>query len=186
MLLAIVANCVFMAQSANDLKEDKTAEYTFTAIYTVEAIVKAFARGVILADHTLLRDPWNWLDVIVLSSACVSSYVSASTPPLLHSPPATPPDATPFSTDFLLTSWCLRSRRYVMMMVSSLGNMTSLRTLRVLRALKSVTALPGLRIICTALIEAVQRLRDVRSSASLSLSRTLLHMLPCPHSVHRR
>lgn len=59
-----------------------------------------------------------------------------------------------------------------MMMVSSLGNMTSLRTLRVLRALKSVTALPGLRIICTALIEAVQRLRDVRSSAPLLHSLT--------------
>ena len=105
MLLAIVANCVLMAQSANDIKDDKTAEYTFTAIYTVEAIVKALARGVILADHTLLRDPWNWLDVIVLSSACVCLSRLATSVlldcPLLSSFHATPRNATLISPRFL-------------------------------------------------------------------------------------
>lgn len=40
--------------------------YIFTGIYTVEAILKCFSRGFILDKHTYLRDPWNWLDFIVI------------------------------------------------------------------------------------------------------------------------
>lgn len=43
----------------------------FTIIYTVEGTVKMLARGFILADFTYLRDAWNWLDFIVVSSALV-------------------------------------------------------------------------------------------------------------------
>lgn len=43
--------------------------YTFTAIYTIEFIVKALARGFILTPFTYLRDPWNWLDFLVIGLA---------------------------------------------------------------------------------------------------------------------
>ena len=56
---------LFMAMNIDEY----VPEYTFLAIYTIEAIVKAFARGVIMAKHTYLRDPWNWLDFVVLISA---------------------------------------------------------------------------------------------------------------------
>jgi hypothetical protein len=42
---------------------------TFTAIYTVESLVKILARGFILSPFTYLRDAWNWLDFVVVSLA---------------------------------------------------------------------------------------------------------------------
>jgi hypothetical protein len=45
--------------------------YVFTAIYTVEALTKCIARGFILKKFTFLRDPWNWLDFIVITLAYV-------------------------------------------------------------------------------------------------------------------
>ena len=45
--------------------------YIFTAIYTAEALIKCVARGFILEKHTFLRDPWNWLDFIVIIVAYV-------------------------------------------------------------------------------------------------------------------
>lgn len=45
--------------------------YVFTVIYTLEALVKCIARGFILEKFTFLRDPWNWLDFIVIISAYV-------------------------------------------------------------------------------------------------------------------
>ncbi|BHF68879.1 hypothetical protein SprV_0301192000 [Sparganum proliferum] len=50
---------------------------------------------------------------------------------------------------------------YMMFVVPSLGNLSALRSLRVLRALKTVTAIPGLRTIIGALMDAVLHLRDV-------------------------
>ena len=43
--------------------------YVFTIIYTIEALTKCVARGFILEKHTFLRDPWNWLDFIVITLA---------------------------------------------------------------------------------------------------------------------
>jgi hypothetical protein len=40
--------------------------YAFTIIYTLEAIIKILARGFILDEFSFLRDPWNWLDLIVI------------------------------------------------------------------------------------------------------------------------
>ncbi|VDD80648.1 unnamed protein product [Mesocestoides corti] len=48
-----------------------------------------------------------------------------------------------------------------MFVVPSLGNLSALRSLRVLRALKTVTAVPGLKTIIGALMDAVMHLRDV-------------------------
>lgn len=41
----------------------------FTTIYTFESFIKILARGFILERFTYLRDPWNWLDFIVITLA---------------------------------------------------------------------------------------------------------------------
>lgn len=46
-----------------------TGRIFFTGIYTLEAVVKAVSRGMILHDFTYLRDVWNWLDFVVVGLA---------------------------------------------------------------------------------------------------------------------
>uniref|UniRef100_A0A8B9W398 Sodium channel protein n=1 Tax=Anas zonorhyncha TaxID=75864 RepID=A0A8B9W398_9AVES len=73
-MLTILTNCVFMTWSK--LPEwTKNVEYTFTGIYTFEFLVKILARGFCIDDFTCLRDPWNWLDFIVISFAYVTEFV---------------------------------------------------------------------------------------------------------------
>ncbi|XP_068051865.1 sodium channel protein type 2 subunit alpha-like [Anomalospiza imberbis] len=73
-MLTILANCVFMTwRSLPDWAKD--VEYTFTGIYTIEFLVKVFARGFCINDFTCLRDPWNWLDFVVISFAYVTEFV---------------------------------------------------------------------------------------------------------------
>ncbi|XP_041328902.1 sodium channel protein type 2 subunit alpha-like isoform X9 [Pyrgilauda ruficollis] len=74
-MLTILANCVFMTW--RNLPEwAKDVEYTFTGIYTFEFLVKVFARGFCINDFTCLRDPWNWLDFVVISFAYVTEFVN--------------------------------------------------------------------------------------------------------------
>ncbi|NWU88898.1 SCN1A protein, partial [Upupa epops] len=74
-MLTILTNCVFMTW--NNLPEwAKNVEYTFTGIYTFEFLVKILARGFCINDFTCLRDPWNWLDFVVISFAYVTEFVN--------------------------------------------------------------------------------------------------------------
>ncbi|KAL8566099.1 hypothetical protein ACOMHN_051825 [Nucella lapillus] len=50
-------------------------KHVFLGIYTVEAIVKLLARGFILKRFTFLRDPWNWLDFVVICSAYLTMAI---------------------------------------------------------------------------------------------------------------
>ncbi|CAF3763063.1 unnamed protein product [Rotaria sp. Silwood1] len=71
-MITILTNCVFMT-----LKNvPETNEYVFTIIYTLEALTKCVARGFILEKHTFLRDPWNWLDFIVITLAYITFFVN--------------------------------------------------------------------------------------------------------------
>ncbi|XP_035752079.1 sodium channel protein type 2 subunit alpha isoform X6 [Egretta garzetta] len=73
-MLTILTNCVFMTW--NNLPDwTKNVEYTFTGIYTFEFLVKILARGFCINDFTCLRDPWNWLDFVVISFAYVTEFV---------------------------------------------------------------------------------------------------------------
>ncbi|XP_064019856.1 sodium channel protein type 2 subunit alpha-like [Pogoniulus pusillus] len=74
-MLTILANCVFMTWS-NLPEWTKNVEYTFTGIYTFEFLVKILARGFCINDFTCLRDPWNWLDFIVISFAYITEFVN--------------------------------------------------------------------------------------------------------------
>lgn len=42
--------------------------YIFLAIYTVEMVIKIIAKGFALHKYTYLRNPWNWLDFVVITS----------------------------------------------------------------------------------------------------------------------
>ncbi|XP_059965972.1 sodium channel protein type 5 subunit alpha isoform X4 [Mesoplodon densirostris] len=73
-MCTILTNCVFMAQH-DPPPWTKYVEYTFTAIYTFECLVKILARGFCLHAFTFLRDPWNWLDFSVIVMAYVSENI---------------------------------------------------------------------------------------------------------------
>nr|XP_035950116.1 sodium channel protein type 5 subunit alpha isoform X6 [Halichoerus grypus] len=73
-MCTILTNCVFMAQH-DPPPWTKYVEYTFTAIYTFESLIKILARGFCLHAFTFLRDPWNWLDFSVIVMAYVSENI---------------------------------------------------------------------------------------------------------------
>lgn len=45
-----------------------SCRYIFLAIYTGEMVIKTISKGFILNKYTYLRNPWNWLDFIVITS----------------------------------------------------------------------------------------------------------------------
>ncbi|KAK3529403.1 hypothetical protein QTP70_031133, partial [Hemibagrus guttatus] len=73
-MITILSNCVFMTMS-NPPAWSKTVEYVFTGIYTFEATIKVVSRGFCIGSFTFLRDPWNWLDFMVISMAYVTEFV---------------------------------------------------------------------------------------------------------------
>lgn len=42
--------------------------FVFLAIYTIEMVIKIIAKGFLLNKYTYLRNPWNWLDFVVIAS----------------------------------------------------------------------------------------------------------------------
>uniref|UniRef100_A0A8D3DXE8 Sodium channel protein n=1 Tax=Scophthalmus maximus TaxID=52904 RepID=A0A8D3DXE8_SCOMX len=73
-MVTILTNCVFMTMS-DPPSWSKTVEYVFTGIYTFEATIKILSRGFCVGDFTFLRDPWNWLDFMVISMAYLTEFV---------------------------------------------------------------------------------------------------------------
>uniref|UniRef100_A0A8C3CP93 Sodium channel protein n=1 Tax=Cairina moschata TaxID=8855 RepID=A0A8C3CP93_CAIMO len=73
-MITILTNCVFMTLS-NPPAWSKNVEYTFTGIYTFESLIKILSRGFCIDDFTFLRDPWNWLDFMVISMAYITEFV---------------------------------------------------------------------------------------------------------------
>ncbi|XP_047672352.1 sodium channel protein type 4 subunit alpha B isoform X3 [Tachysurus fulvidraco] len=73
-MVTILSNCVFMTMS-DPPEWSKTMEYVFTGIYTFEALIKVLSRGFCIGDFTFLRDPWNWLDFMVISMAYITEFV---------------------------------------------------------------------------------------------------------------
>ncbi|TRY93604.1 hypothetical protein DNTS_033314, partial [Danionella cerebrum] len=55
--------------------QSSSLEYVFTGIYTFEATVKVLSRGFCIGPFTFLRDPWNWLDFMVISMAYITEFV---------------------------------------------------------------------------------------------------------------
>ncbi|XP_045691912.1 sodium channel protein type 9 subunit alpha [Phyllostomus hastatus] len=74
-MCTILTNCIFMTLS-NPPEWTKNVEYTFTGIYTFESLIKILARGFCVGQFTFLRDPWNWLDFIVIVFAYLTEFVN--------------------------------------------------------------------------------------------------------------
>ncbi|XP_074552328.1 sodium channel protein type 4 subunit alpha B [Halichoeres trimaculatus] len=73
-MVTILTNCAFMTMS-DPPAWSKTVEYIFTGIYTFEATVKVLSRGFCMGGFTFLKDPWNWLDFMVISMAYLTEFV---------------------------------------------------------------------------------------------------------------
>ncbi|XP_026073218.1 sodium channel protein type 1 subunit alpha-like [Carassius auratus] len=73
-MFTILANCTFMVYSQPP-DWAKNVEYAFTGIYTFEALIKIIARGFCVGQFTFLRDPWNWLDFMVIVMAYLTEFV---------------------------------------------------------------------------------------------------------------
>ncbi|KAL4636203.1 sodium channel protein type 2 subunit alpha-like [Arapaima gigas] len=73
-MLTILTNCAFMTMS-NPPEWTKIVEYVFTGIYTFECSIKILAKGFCIGKFTFLRDPWNWLDFIVIVLAYVTEFI---------------------------------------------------------------------------------------------------------------
>ena len=52
-----------------------TASQVFTCIYTYESAVKLLSRGFCLNKFTYMRDPWNWLDFVVVGMSYITLVV---------------------------------------------------------------------------------------------------------------
>nr|XP_033490469.1 sodium channel protein type 4 subunit alpha B-like [Epinephelus lanceolatus] len=77
-LVTVLTNCVFMTMS-NPPEWRETAEHVFTAIYTLEVLIKMMSRGLCFGSFTFLRDPWNWLDILVVLTGYLTWIVSIKT-----------------------------------------------------------------------------------------------------------
>ncbi|XP_070542290.1 sodium channel protein 1 brain-like isoform X2 [Ptychodera flava] len=77
-MLTIIVNCFFLAWNQTSRYPDimNISEYVFTGLYTLEMLVKLFARGFVIYKFTYLRDPWNWLDFIVITLAYITIKVN--------------------------------------------------------------------------------------------------------------
>ncbi|XP_066950871.1 sodium channel protein 1 brain-like isoform X1 [Macrobrachium rosenbergii] len=73
-MATILLNCVFLAMTETVAE----AEYMFLAIYSAEMLVKTVAKGFILNKYTYLRNPWNWLDFVVIASGYVTLVIELS------------------------------------------------------------------------------------------------------------
>ncbi|XP_017482425.1 PREDICTED: sodium channel protein 60E [Rhagoletis zephyria] len=63
-MATILFNCIFLAMT----ETVEEAEYIFLAIYSIEMVIKIVAKGFLLNKYTYLRNPWNWLDFVVITS----------------------------------------------------------------------------------------------------------------------
>lgn len=45
-----------------------THRYIFLSLYSCEMVIKVIAKGFVLNKYAYLRNPWNWLDFVVITS----------------------------------------------------------------------------------------------------------------------
>ena len=68
--ILIIINCIFLFLETIDKFEIYSDYYhnTFTIIFTIEMLLKIIAYGFVMEDYCYLRDPWNWVDFIIVIS----------------------------------------------------------------------------------------------------------------------
>ena len=90
-------------------------------------LLKIVSRGFVLHSYAYLRDPWNWLDFIVVALAyvdliCLNKIYDKD-------------DNSAYLMNFSL-------HRYITM-APNIANFTAIRTVRVLRALRTISVISG-------------------------------------------
>ncbi|KAM4573130.1 sodium channel protein type 4 subunit alpha B-like isoform 2-T2 [Odontesthes bonariensis] len=73
-MLTILINCVFMMISVPVLS--RFMEDVFMAVYTFDFTLKILSRGFCVGRFTFLWDPWNWLDVLILTAGFAAQFTS--------------------------------------------------------------------------------------------------------------
>ncbi|XP_060933384.1 sodium channel protein type 4 subunit alpha B-like isoform X2 [Limanda limanda] len=71
-MMTILTNCGFMMISST---WSRIAEFVFSAVYVFEVVIKILSRGFCVGRFTFLRDPWNWLDCVVVITAFLPEFL---------------------------------------------------------------------------------------------------------------
>ncbi|EDV26563.1 uncharacterized protein TRIADDRAFT_54699 [Trichoplax adhaerens] len=77
-LLIILSNCVLLAFRPEEISSYNTIEIGYNVVYTIEMTLKIIARGFIIHRFAYLRDPWNWLDFLVVVLGFVAAIPQLS------------------------------------------------------------------------------------------------------------
>uniref|UniRef100_A0A7S3DJI7 Calcium-channel protein CCH1 n=1 Tax=Palpitomonas bilix TaxID=652834 RepID=A0A7S3DJI7_9EUKA len=109
----------------------------FITIFTIEMLLKIFALGLILHKGAYLRDPWNWIDCIVV---VISLFIW-----VMEEVAAAGSSSGGFSENTLATLKALRS----------------LRTFRALRPLRVVNRNPGMKVAVLCLLKSLPSMANV-------------------------
>uniref|UniRef100_A0A8C4WR28 Voltage-dependent L-type calcium channel subunit alpha n=1 Tax=Eptatretus burgeri TaxID=7764 RepID=A0A8C4WR28_EPTBU len=138
-LMTIFANCLALALYVPFPEDDsntnnanlESVEYIFLVIFTVEAVLKIFAYGLLLHPNAYLRNGWNLLDFIIVVVGLFSVVLEQIT------------------KDGHTSSGAL---------VGSKGggfDVKALRAFRVLRPLRLVSGVPSLQVVLNSIIKAM-------------------------------
>lgn len=70
-IIVIVSNSIFLAFEIPGLETTQfqmTLEYVYLGLYTIEMVLKIFGMNFFMTKNSYLRDPWNVLDLIIVTS----------------------------------------------------------------------------------------------------------------------
>jgi len=79
-VLLVISNCIFLAMDTpghqdQDLTQVlETAEYIFSGLFVAEMLIKIIGLGFVLGASSFLRDWWNVLDFIIITTGLVSLF----------------------------------------------------------------------------------------------------------------
>ncbi|XP_037985392.1 sodium channel protein type 5 subunit alpha-like [Motacilla alba alba] len=79
----VLLNCMAMT-IPHLLVETYWTEHVFTAVYTIEILIKVVARGFVWNEFTFLRDPWNCLDFSIIIVMYITAFHSVGNVSILR------------------------------------------------------------------------------------------------------
>eukprot|EP00947_MAST-08B_sp_MAST-8B-sp1_P005525 g5525.t1 len=123
-------------------------DLALTVIFFFEMVLKIASKGLVLVPAAYLHDPWNILDFVIVIVSVVSTAISPQWA-LQFPPPATAEVGTGAGGEAAAAGG---------------GGLSSLRTLRMLRALRPLRMInraPGLKLVVTALLQAIPGVGNV-------------------------
>nr|XP_057904169.1 sodium channel protein type 4 subunit alpha B isoform X3 [Doryrhamphus excisus] len=86
-LLTVLSNCALMTMRRPPAWS-KPVLFGIVAIYALEVLLKVVARGLCVGRFTFLRNPWNWLDVMVIITTYLTAMVDSANLSVLRVLPA--------------------------------------------------------------------------------------------------